>query len=94
MFYTRSVDVQKLKFLYQDKILLSYVLKYRKLVLLMSTTFLNDGQIDEDTNKLKIVLHYNRTMEGVDTINQKVKLHSTTYKTRLWTMRYYMECSI
>ena len=89
MLYARRIDVQKTKFLYQrDKILVSYVPKPRKLVLLLSTAFQNEGQIDEDTGKPKIVLHYNRTKGGVDTINQKVKLRTTARKTRRWTMRY------
>ena len=48
---------------------MSYVLKKNKAVLLLSTMY-ESGVIDEDTKKSAIVLNYNATKGGVDTVDQ------------------------
>ncbi|CAH2003549.1 unnamed protein product [Acanthoscelides obtectus] len=62
---------------FQDEInLVSYVPKKNKAVIILSS-FDDKGEDDEATNKPTIILDYNRTKSGVDTVDQKCASYTT-----------------
>lgn len=89
MLEARRRDLMKSKFLYQeDRMILSFVPRPRKIVIILSTAHLEDDEIDEETGKPRLILQYNRTKGGVDTMNQIIRTRTCKRKTRRWTLRY------
>lgn len=83
---TLSRDIGSTIFGFQEECtLLSFVPKKKKNDLLLSTMH-DEGKIDEDSGKPVIILDYNRTKGGVDTVDQKCSNYSTTRKTRRWPL--------
>lgn len=46
----------------------------------------DEGEIDEETGKPTIILDYNSTKGGVDSVDQKCANYSTARKTRRWPL--------
>lgn len=69
----------------QDMTLVSYVPKKNKAVLLISTLH-DSGTIDEHSQKPDIVLEYNSTKIGVDTVDQMCATYSVARITRRWPL--------
>ncbi|CAH1961038.1 unnamed protein product [Acanthoscelides obtectus] len=71
---------------FQDEInLVSYVPKKNKAVIILSSVD-DKGEVDEATNKPTIILDYNRTKSGVDTVDQKCATYTTQRTTRRWPL--------
>lgn len=68
-----------------DVTLVSHVPKKNKAVILLSTMH-DNNEIDEETQKPEIILHYNRTKCGVDTVDQKCSSYTTQRITRRWPL--------
>jgi hypothetical protein len=68
-----------------DFTLVSYVTKKKKAVLLLSSMHDTD-ETDPETQKPVVILDYNRTKGGVDTVDQLCSTYSTARKTRRWPM--------
>lgn len=69
----------------QDITSVSYVPKKNKAVVLLSTMH-DKGTLDEHTNKPDIIIDYNMTKGGVDTVDQMCSKYSVNRITRRWTM--------
>lgn len=54
----------------------------------------DEAEIDETTNKLQIILDYNKTKCGVDTVDQKCASYTTQRITRRWPLAIFFECLI
>ncbi|UYV83370.1 hypothetical protein LAZ67_23000808 [Cordylochernes scorpioides] len=67
------------------KTLVSYVPKKRKSVILISSMH-HDNKCDETTGKPDIIMDYNLTKGGVDTIDQMVSNFSTSRRSRRWPL--------
>lgn len=65
--------------------IVSHVPKKNKAVLLISTMH-NDNVVDDATKKPDIILFYNDTKAGVDSLDQKCANYSTSRRTRRWPM--------
>lgn len=90
MLRARRQDVQQSQFIYQrDRVMASYVPKFRKAVVLLSTAHTDEGRVDSNNGKPVIINFYNSTKAGVDTMNQMMHSRTTTRKTRRWPMRYF-----
>lgn len=71
---------------FQDNItIVSYVPKKNKAVILLSTMD-DTGEIDQITKKPDIILNYNKTKCGVDTVDQKCTSYTTQRITRRWPL--------
>lgn len=82
----KSRQVGSTLFGFQDDMtLVSYVSKKNKAVILLST--MHDAiEIDETTKKPQIILDYNSTKCGVDTVDQKCASYTTQRITRRWPL--------
>lgn len=79
-------DLNSSKFCFDNHLtLVSYVPKPNKNVLLLSTLH-NDDIVDPDTNKPNIILDYNKTKGGVDTLDKLVRTYTCKRKTKRWPM--------
>ncbi|UYV82603.1 hypothetical protein LAZ67_22000093 [Cordylochernes scorpioides] len=67
------------------KTLVSYVPKKRKSVIRISSMH-HDNKCDETTGKPDIIMDYNLTKGGVDTIDQMVSNFSTSRRSRRWPL--------
>lgn len=65
--------------------LVSYVPKKGKNVLLVSSMH-DDAQINEDTGKPEIIMDYNRTKGGVDTVDKMCETYNVARGTNRWPM--------
>jgi len=65
--------------------LVSYVPKQNKCVCLVSSMH-HSRAIDEETNKPEIIMDYNRTKGGVDTLDQMCATYSTSRSSRRWPL--------
>ena len=72
--------------------LTSYVPKKNKAVLLISSHHHDSTVESSRNNKPKIILYYNLTKGGVDTLDQLVGSFSCKRKTNLWTFAHF--CSM
>lgn len=63
--------------------LVSYVPKKNKTVILISSMHHNQG-IDEETEKPEIIAFYNATKGGVDALDEKCTVYSTSRRTNRW----------
>lgn len=68
-----------------DITLLSYVPKKNKAVLLVSSMHHNQNN-DAQTDKPEIIEYYNSTKGGVDSLDQKCSIYSSSRRTRRWPM--------
>lgn len=68
----------------EDATLVSYVPKRMKAVLLLSTLHTQPEISTEDHRKPQIILDYNHTKGGVDTLDQLVRTYSCKRKTNRW----------
>ncbi|KRY46849.1 PiggyBac transposable element-derived protein 4 [Trichinella britovi] len=66
--------------------LVSYILKRKKCVLLLSTMHHDDAVNEDQERKADIVLFYNETKSGVDTLDQPVLVYTCKRRTRRWPM--------
>ncbi|KRY27084.1 hypothetical protein T01_2762 [Trichinella spiralis] len=64
----------------------SYILKRKKCVLLLSTMHHDDAVNEDQERKADIVLFYNETKSGVDTLDQLVRVYTCKGRTRRWPM--------
>lgn len=69
----------------KDCTLVSFVPKKNKAVLLYSTMH-HDNTVDPETQKPEIILYYNSTKSGVDSVDQKCSVYSCSRRTRRWPM--------
>ncbi|KRX60111.1 hypothetical protein T09_14514 [Trichinella sp. T9] len=69
--------------------LVSYILKRKKCVLLLSTMHHDDAVNEDQERKADIVLFYNETKSGVDTLDQPVLVYTCKRRTRRWPMDDY-----
>lgn len=67
----------------KDKALVSYVPRKNKAVILLSTMH-DTSNIDKDTGKPEIILDYNSTKGGVDTVDKMCATYSVSRITRRW----------
>lgn len=78
--------IESSKFCFNNMLtLVSFVPKKNKNVLLLSTLH-NDAGIDACTNKPNIIVDYNRTKSGVETLDQLVRMYTCKRKTLRWPM--------
>lgn len=83
---SRNRETQTSLFGFQDTCsLVSYVPKQNKAVILLSTLH-DSAEIDPETRKPAMILDYNSTKGGVDTVDQKCANYSTKRKTRRWPL--------
>lgn len=83
---SRTREVQSSVFGFQkDKMIVSYVPKKNRSVILMSSMH-HGAVVDEESKKPEIILFYNDTKAGVDALDQKCSLYSTSRRTRRWPM--------
>ena len=79
-------DANSSKFCFDNHLtLISYVPKRNKNVLLLSTVH-NDDTVDLASNKPNIILDYNKTKGGVDTLDKLVRTYTCKRKTKRWPM--------
>lgn len=69
----------------KDFTMLSYVTQPKKAVILVSSMHHNKDT-DESTNKPVIIAEYNQTKGGVDEIDKKSSIYSSSRRTRRWPM--------
>lgn len=70
--------------------LVSYVPSKSKAVLLLSSMHHTNDTIVEEANKPDIILYYNETKSGVDTLDQMVHAYSCKRKTNRWPAAFFM----
>lgn len=86
----RAIDTSKYLFT-KLATMVSYVPKKNKAVVLLSSTHLQFTQHDLQANgKPKMIIDYNSTKGGVDTIDQMRNEYSVSRATRRWTMAQFM----
>ncbi|XP_048860681.1 piggyBac transposable element-derived protein 4-like [Brienomyrus brachyistius] len=82
---TKGRRVYSSKFAFaQNTTLVSYTTKKKKNVVLMSTFHKSADVVDRLDRKPQIILDYNETKGGVDTMNQLVSLYSCKRRTSRW----------
>lgn len=69
----------------KDKTIISYVPKPNKSVILISSLHHEEKQ-DLESEKPEIIAFYNGTKGGVDSLDQKCSVYSTSRRTRRWSM--------
>lgn len=70
----------------------SYIPRKNKVVLLLSTMHFENDTIDEQTGKPEIILDYNRTKGGVDTVDKMCEAYNCARATRRWPMVIFYSC--
>lgn len=70
--------------------LVSYVPKKNKSVVLISTMH-EDSAIDPDSKKPEIILEYNATKGGVDTVDKMCNNYSVSRRTRRWPLAIFYQ---
>lgn len=74
-------------FAFQEKAtIVSYMPRKNKNVILLSTMHHNDDKLDEVTGKPEMVIDYNKTKGGVDTVDKMCAAYNTARCTRRWPM--------
>jgi len=80
----KTRDVGSIFFGFQkDKMMLSYVPRKNKSVILLSTLH-DDNEMDPDTRKPQVILDYNETKGGVDTVDKMCAAYSVSRITKRW----------
>lgn len=69
----------------KDTTIVSYVPKIKKSVILISTMH-DDSAINPETNKPEIIMDYNATKGGVDTVDKMCNTYSVNRRTRRWPL--------
>jgi len=83
---SRSKDVGSSLFAFTaTTTLVSYIPKRNRAVILLSTMH-SDNKVDDKTKKPEIIMEYNRTKGGVDTVDQLCHKYTVKRLTRRWTM--------
>ncbi|KAF2902881.1 hypothetical protein ILUMI_03302 [Ignelater luminosus] len=84
---TRGRDVYSTKFGYQDKVMLaSYWPKKEKIATLLPIVH-DSGQISEtEKKKMQMIIDYNKTKSGVDTMHKLARTYIVKRKTRRWSV--------
>jgi len=72
--------------------MVSYVPKSNKSVVLLSSMHHDKTVSNKEHRKPEIILFYNSTKGGVDTIDQMVRYYSCRIKTRRWPLAFFMNC--
>lgn len=67
----------------KEKMMLSYVPRKNKSVILLSTLH-DDDEMDPDTRKPQVILDYNETKGGVDTVDKMCAAYSVSRITKRW----------
>ena len=65
--------------------MVSYVRKKNRAVVLISSMH-HTKDIEETTGKPEIIVHYNNTKGGVDSVDQKCAIYCTSRRTRRWPL--------
>uniref|UniRef100_A0A1B6E2P6 PiggyBac transposable element-derived protein domain-containing protein n=1 Tax=Clastoptera arizonana TaxID=38151 RepID=A0A1B6E2P6_9HEMI len=90
---SKTREIGSSLFGFQDNCtIVSFVPKKNKPIILMSTMH-DEEEVDEETGKPKIILNYNSTKGGVDSVDQKCANYSTTRKTRRWPLALFFQIS-
>ena len=76
----------------RDLTMVSYVPKKNKSVVLLSSMHHAKDISNEDHRKPEIILFYNSTKGGVDTVDQMVRYYSCRIKTSRWPLAFFMNC--
>ena len=76
----------------QDLTMVSYVPKKNKSVILLSSMHHTCDISTEEHKKPEIIMFYNSTKGGVDTVDQMVRYYSCRIKTRRWPLVLFMNC--
>ena len=85
-FASKSREVGSSLFAFSaSKTLVSYVPKRNRAVVLLSTMH-NDDKLDDKTKKPEIIMEYNRTKGGVDSVDQLCHKYTVKRPTRRWPM--------
>ena len=87
----KALELYESRFVFRkDTVLVSYQSKRNKNVILMSSMH-NDSAIDEEGEKKKpeVVLKYNQTKGGVDTLDQMAHSFTTKRKTKRWPLVHF-----
>lgn len=69
--------------------MVSYCPKKNRNVIMASTEHHDAAISDEDHKKPEIIMHYNATKFGVDTVDQMARTYSTKMSTRRWTLAFF-----
>ena len=81
----RGREVGSSLFAFKDNLtMVSWHPKRSKFVLLLSSLYHNSNIVE--SGKLEIVEFYNKTKEGVDALDQKVRYYTTYRKTHRWPL--------
>nr|XP_018914905.1 PREDICTED: uncharacterized protein LOC109042551 [Bemisia tabaci] len=75
---------------YEDIVMVSYVPKKNKSVVLISATHDDKAIVPELKSKPEIIIYYNKTKTGVDTMDQMVRTYSTKRQTRRWPLAFFL----
>lgn len=67
----------------------SFVPKKNKAVILLSTMHYTGETACDNENKPEIILYYNRTKAGVDTMDQLLSTYSSQRKTKRWPLAFF-----
>lgn len=67
----------------KDETLVSYVPRKNRAVIILSTLY-DDDEIDPTSRKPELILDYNSTKEGVDTVDKMCALYSVSCITKRW----------
>ena len=67
----------------------SYIPKKKRVVRLLSSQFIDDSIDDGEKKKPLLILEYNRTKGGVDTVDKMIREYSCSRKTHRWPMRLF-----
>lgn len=80
----QTIGISKFGF-QKNKTVVSYSTKKNRSVILLSTMH-DTAEVDPDTGKPIIILDYNKTKGGVDTVDKMVATYSVSRITRRWPM--------
>ncbi|KAF2891379.1 hypothetical protein ILUMI_14794, partial [Ignelater luminosus] len=82
---TRGRDVYSTKFGYQDKAMLAFYCPKKGKIATLPLTMHDSGQISEtEKKKPQMIIDYNKTMSGVDTMDKLVRTYTVKKQTQRW----------
>jgi hypothetical protein len=82
----RAINSTIFAFSVQKVMLVSYCPVRSKVVLLLSTKHRGRSISSNESSKPEVIICYNQTKGGVDSVDQMVRRHSVKRQTRRWTM--------
>lgn len=68
----------------------SYVPKKNRSVVLLSTVHNDTAIVETLKNKPEIVVYYNKTKGGVDTVDKLVRTYTAKRQTRRWPFAFFL----